>query len=122
MPRNCTLTHEKKISKKVKSKLLNYANRKLKSTEKLPAFKLGKYVCARTDKDKAEALSHFFKSVFTIETPGDCAVVENQEKQISGEIHLTEKIIFKELSKIDIKNQRDQIICTHGFSMKLEMK
>ena len=55
-----------------------------------------------TDTDKAEALSGFFSSVFTKESPGDWNPVDWHQTEISDDLVITEKVILKELESLDI--------------------
>ena len=54
------------------------------------------------DTDKAEALSGFFSSVFTEESPGDWNPVDWRPTQISVDLVITEEIILKELQSLNI--------------------
>ena len=55
-----------------------------------------------TDTDKAEALSGFFSSVFTKESPGDWNPADWRPTQISDDLVITEEIILKELESLNI--------------------
>ena len=70
--RTNALKHEEEIASKVKSNpkvFWNHVNSKLKLTETIPTLNLKDGTCAMTETDKAEALSGFFSSVFTKESP-----------------------------------------------------
>ena len=65
---------EEEIASKVKSNpkvFWNRVNSKLKLTETIPTLNLKDGTCAMTDIDKEEALSGFFSSVLTKQSPGD---------------------------------------------------
>ena len=99
------LKHEEEISNKVKSNpkvFWNHVNSKLKPTERIPTLNLTDGTCATTDTDKAEALSRFFSSVFTKESPGDWNPVNWRETQISDDLVITEQTVLKELESLDI--------------------
>ena len=55
-----------------------------------------------TDTDKTEALSEFFSSVFTIESPGDWNPFDWRPILISDDLVITEEIILKELESLNI--------------------
>ena len=66
LKQNCVRIHEEEISKSIKQqhkKFGNYVNKKIKSTETIPALKISNNNWAKTDKKKATALSEFFNSV-----------------------------------------------------------
>ena len=56
---------------------------------------------AKTDKEKTSALSDFFNSVFTIETPGSLDLMDLQEQQISDDLYLFKEVILNELAALD---------------------
>ena len=96
------LKHEEANASKVKSNpkvFWNHVNSKLKLTETIPTLNLKAGTCAMTDTDKAEALSGFFSSVFTEESPGDWNPVD---WQISDDLVITEEMILKELESLNI--------------------
>ena len=70
-----------KCIKQQPKKFWNYVNKKVKSTETIPALKISDNNWAKTDKEKATALSDFFISVFTIETPGKVDLKDLQGQQ-----------------------------------------
>ena len=99
------MRHEEAIARKIKSNpkvFWNHVNSKLKLTETIPTLNLQDGTCAMTDSDKAEALSGFFSSVFTKESPGDWNPVDWQPTQISDDLVITEEIILKELESLNI--------------------
>ena len=101
--RTNVLKHEEAIASKVRSKVFwNHVNSKLKLTETIPTPNLKDGTCAMTDTDKAEALSGFFSSVFTKESPGDWNPVDWRPTQISDDLVTTEEIILKELESLNI--------------------
>ena len=76
-------------------------NKKIKTTETIPALKIGPDKWAMNDKDKADTLANFFNSVFTIETPGSWEVVDYQENQISDDLFISKDTILNELNALD---------------------
>ena len=103
--RTNALKHEEAIASKVKSNpkvFWNHVNSKLKRTETIPTLNLKDGTCAMTDTDKAEALSGFFSSVFTKESPGDWNPVDWRPTQISDDLVITEERILKELESLNI--------------------
>ena len=103
--RTNALKHEEAIASKVKSNpkvFLNHVNSKLKLTETIPTLNLKDGTSAMTDTDEAEALSGFFSSVFTKESPGDWNPVDWRPTQNSDDLVITEEIILKELESLNI--------------------
>ena len=76
-------------------------NKKIKTTETIPALKIEPDKWAMNDKDKAGTLANFFSSVFTIETPGSWEVVDYQENQISDDLFISKETILNELNALD---------------------
>ena len=70
-------------------KVWNHVNKKLKSTNIIPALNLGHNQRAKTDRDKARALSNFSNSVFHKERPESFDEVDSQEQQILDDLTLT---------------------------------
>ena len=64
-------------------------NKKIKTTETIPALKIGPDKWAMNDKDKVDTLANFSSSVFTIETPGSWEVVDYQENQKSDDLFIS---------------------------------
>ena len=105
LTRQCVRKHEEDVSKSIKhqpKKFWNYVNKKIKTTETIPALKIGPDKWAMNDKDKADTLANFFSSVFTIETPGSWEVVDYQDNQISDDLFISKETILNELNALDI--------------------
>ena len=51
--------------------------------------------------EKATALSDFFYSVLTIETPSSLDLMDLQEQQSSDDLYLSEEVILNELAALD---------------------
>ena len=104
MTRQCVRKHEEDVSKSIKhqpKKFWNYVNKKIKTTETIPALKIGPDKWAMNDKDKADTLANFFSSVFTIETPGSWEKVDYQENQIPDDLFISKETILNELNALD---------------------
>ena len=105
LTRQCVRKHEEDVSKSIKHQpknFWNYVNKKIKTTETIPAPKIGPDKWAMNDKDKADTLANFFSSVFTIETPGSWEVVDYQDNQISDDLFISKETILNELNALDI--------------------
>ena len=71
---------------------------KIKSNETIPAHKISDIKSAKADKEKAAALSDFFNSDFTIQTPGGLDLMDLQEQQISDDLYLSKQSELNELA------------------------
>ena len=80
---------------------MELCKQKNKSTKTIAALEISDNIWAKTDKEKATALSDFFNSVFTIETPGCLDLMGLQEQQISDDLYLSKEVKLHELAALD---------------------
>ena len=84
-----TVDHKQQISKCVETQLkkfLSYVEKKIKSTEAIPALDLADGTYATKNMDKAETLKNVFSPVFTNEIHGDWDVVKQHVNKVSDDL------------------------------------
>jgi hypothetical protein len=84
-------------------KFWKYSQSKCRTSERIPELKCPNGQTASTDKEKSEALSGFFTSVFTIEPEGPLPRFDIQQREhvISEDIEITQESVHKLLRDLN---------------------
>ena len=107
--RNLTRRHYYKLEQEIATqaktepkRFWNYVSMKTKFKAAIPCLNMTDGTVAATDQEKAEVLSNFFSSVFTIEPEGNWEQPQQSVTTMDENIIFTESEVLKQLSQLDV--------------------